>query len=211
MRLISSCHTIDHLTSCELRTANGSWGDSGLPGQPLKRKLIAELERRTREAFEDEPEATHMDFVEDWQARGFTLNKLGQECGLGENMGEFISRYLSRTFGKENVSPRLADARARGAHRMVDQTLDLADKATEDDVQVKRLQVATLQWTAEAWNRTDYGKQRGPVVNVSIAELHLEALKAVNAKHSALPAAIAVDAEVLSIEESTTSNDDVTV
>lgn len=189
----------------------GRSGIAELPGQPLKQKLIAELERRTRAAFEDEPEATHLDFVEDWQARGWTLNKLGVECGLGEDMGEFISRYLSRTFGKENVSPRLADARARGSHRLVDKTHDIAEEATEDDVQVARLQVSTLQWTAEAWNRNDYGRQRGPVVNVSIAELHLEALKAVNAKHSAIPAAIAVDAEVLSIEDTTTSNDDATV
>lgn len=149
-----------------------------MPGQPQKRAIITALEQRTRQEFSDEPEATHLDYVELWQASGRTLNDLGEEIGLGPKKGEAISRYLHKVFGNEAATNALRNARARGAHSLVEDTLDIADRATEDDIGVARLRVQARQWTAEKWNPAEFGRQGNNVnVQLNLGELHLAALQ----------------------------------
>jgi hypothetical protein len=177
-----------------------------MAGQPLKQALIRALEQRTRQLFEDEPEATHLDYVENWQAAGKTINALGAEISTpGFDIdGEFIGRYLRKAFGSETTIERLKRARERGAERMVDKALDVADKADEDNVQVSRLQVATLQWTAERWNRDQFASNAKGSVTINIGQLSLEAMRAPLPAQLLIDPTIAVDAEIVSIEDAST-------
>lgn len=202
--------------------------------------MIAGLEQRTREAFPDWPDATHLDYVEAWQASGKTLNKLADELSqpdaLGSSdepsdqtaaptessptptalanplpvSGEMISRYLDKTFGADEVRQRLTRARARGAHRLNDEALAIADAddsdaqdrlelmvhsiqgaeerdkdrvlqaLTSSAIQRDRLRIAARQWTAEKWNVAEFGPSRGVNVAISVTQLHLAALQQYN-------------------------------
>lgn len=88
---------------------------------------------------------------------------------------------------------------------MVDKALDTADNATEDDVQVAALQVRTLQWTAERWNREELGQAKAGSVTVNLGVMMLEALRQPAPARPVISAVIVEDAEVLSIEDATTS------
>lgn len=80
----------------------------------------------------------------------------------------------------QDSSPEHADlftrARALAAHALVDEALEIADNADPEYVQKAKLQVQTRQWTAERWNRKDYGQAKAEVA-ISISGLHIEALK----------------------------------
>jgi hypothetical protein len=71
----------------------------------------------------------------------------------------------------------------RAAHDLVDEALEIADNADPEYVQKAKLQVQTRQWTAERWNRKDYGQAKAEVA-ISISGLHIEALKR---RHSDAP------------------------
>lgn len=165
-----------------------------MAGQPQKRAIIAALEKRTRETFEDDADATHLDYVEHWQASGQTLNALAEEIGLGPKKGETISRYLHRVYGGDVTSGRLTRARARGAHSLIEDSLEIADEATEDDIQIARLRVQARQWTAEKWNQAEFSNKASMSVQVSFGALHLAALQKLQ-----LPVAViaADDAELV--------------
>ena len=47
-----------------------------MPGRPRTRAMIARLDELTRAAFPDQPDATHLEYVEHWLASGHTLNAL---------------------------------------------------------------------------------------------------------------------------------------
>lgn len=89
---------------------------------------------------------------------------------------------LSKTalYKWQETSPEHAElftrARARAAHALVDEALAIADAADPEYVQKAKLQVQTRQWTAERWNRKDYGQAKAEVA-ISISGLHIEALK----------------------------------
>jgi DNA-directed RNA polymerase subunit F len=80
----------------------------------------------------------------------------------------------------QDSSPEHADlftrARVRAAHDLVEETLEIADNADPEYVQKAKLMVTTRQWTAERWNRKDYGQAKAEVA-ISISGLHIEALK----------------------------------
>lgn len=182
-----------------------------MAGRPRRRAMLARLEQRTRAEFLDEPEATHLDYVELWQASGRTLNKLAAElsapitdsgradtgtldcngrpadASAGIVSGEMISRYLYTTFGADATETRLSRARARGAHRLNDETIAIADGLTAEnttpvDIGAARLRISARQWTAERWNAAEFGQAKGTSVSISIGQLHLQALLAVPTK-----------------------------
>lgn len=162
--------------------------------------MLAELERRTRDTFEDDT-STHMDYVDQWLASGQTLAALAQ--ALADKTGfdimrESVARYLRDAFGQD-VSGRQAIARARGAHALVDATLSIADERvlTNDDNGRNRNRIAARQWAAERWNKDELAQQRGPIVAISVGSMHLDALRV---RVYEQPAIATEDATVLSIE-----------
>lgn len=70
-------------------------------------------------------------------------------------------------------------ARTRAAHALVDEALQIADEADEENalaIQKAKLRTQVRQWTAERWNKKDYGAAKAEV-NISITGMHLEALR----------------------------------
>lgn len=142
--------------------------------------MIAELERRTRELFEDEPNATPLDFAVDYVASGGTLTDLAAE--LTEKLGFNVSRhqlsgYLHMTFGDE-AALRLAKARREGAHGLAESTLGIAAGAdSKDAAQRARVEVNARQWLAGQWNRDEFGQQKQAPIQINLGSLHLDALR----------------------------------
>lgn len=71
-------------------------------------------------------------------------------------------------------------ARTRAAHALVDEALQIADEADEENalaIQKAKLRTQVRQWTAERWNKKDYGAAKAEVA-ISITGLHFEALRA---------------------------------
>lgn len=171
-----------------------------MAGSPVKRRLAAELELRARAEFPEDPSANALDYVARWQAGGNTLRKLCKELSVSAPM---LSDYLRITYGAPETRAALSRAREYGAHQLVEQALEIADEATILDVQVARLRVQTNQWVAERWNAAEMGtKPAGASLTVNIGSLMLDALRQPIPAPSAIASAIAIPADVLSIEES---------
>ena len=75
----------------------------------------------------------------------------------------------------------LARARTRATDRMAEEALTIADEAAPEDAQVARLRIDTRKWLASKWNRSLYGDDRAPLVNISIDGLHMDSLRKADA------------------------------
>lgn len=177
-----------------------------MAGQPRKRAMILDLERRTREHFEDS-EHTTLDYVEAWTENGDTLVKLAND--IAESVAECadltpaqITRHLNSTYGEVQVKTRLDLARPRGAHMMVERRQEaIVDVTNKDDVPAEKLRNDMSIWLAGKWNKAELGEQRGGNVNVqlNVAQLHIDAMR--NYKPVAVVSVPADEAEVLRIED----------
>jgi hypothetical protein len=79
--------------------------------------------------------------------------------------------------GGQTRADAVSRARTRGAHSIADQTLDIADTATRDDVQVAKLRVDTRFKLAAKMDPETYGERQQPVVNIDLAGITLDALR----------------------------------
>jgi len=71
----------------------------------------------------------------------------------------------------------LSRARARAAHHLAEQALDIADDV-DGETQRDRLRVDTRKWLAAKWNPKEYSEQKqGVAVQVNIGDMHLDALR----------------------------------
>jgi hypothetical protein len=163
-------------------------------GQPKKNAMIDALEDRKRDYYHDEPEGytrTTLDYVSAWIADGHTLKQLAFEIGtkLGYEVGrERISVYLRDTFGAAEVGESFANARVRASYSLVEDALELVDAPADDTVEVSRAaqRAKARQWTAERYNQRELGTQKGVTVNITPGSLHLDALRSVPARATAI-------------------------
>lgn len=77
------------------------------------------------------------------------------------------------------ASERLTQARARGAGELVEEAKELIDNVApdRDAIAKAKAQSEVRQFIASRWDRTNWGEQRQQVTNVSIGNLHIEALR----------------------------------
>ena len=128
------------------------------------------------------------------------LARMLHEPGLADQVvelakaGQPVARICAATglckaalYAWQDQTPEHAElfarARALAAHDLVDEALEIADNADPEEIQKAKLRVQTRQWTAERWNRKDYGQAKAEVA-ISISGLHIEALKR---RHSDVP------------------------
>ena len=78
----------------------------------------------------------------------------------------------------ESRAGLLSHARARAAHHLADQALEIAD-SDDGDVPARRLRVDTRRWLAGRWNPNAYGEKNAVAVQVNVSDLHLDALRSV--------------------------------
>jgi hypothetical protein len=177
-----------------------------MAGSPKKAAMLAELERRTRTEFPDEPEATHLDYVARWQAGGDTGLKLAKELGVS---WELLKDNLDRKYGRETVNTQLSRAREAGAHRRVDMALDIADEISDEpskeEIAKARVQIQANQWVAEKWNARELGAKQGAGTVINIGTLMLDALMQPPPPNPfVIPAVIAEDAQLVSATDAET-------
>ena len=137
-----------------------------MAGTPIKRALFAKIEKMGG-----------IEFVCAHIAEGMTIGRLAQflECSR-----PLLSLWINQTEERKEAVLR---ARKLKAEKLAEEALDIADQADETSiggVNKARLQVETRKWMASKLNPDDFGDKSGPQVNISIGDLHLQALKQIN-------------------------------
>ncbi len=150
-----------------------------MAGHPKKQALIHAL---TSRALEEEDE-TPLEYVVGWLQGGKTMVELAAEISKDTKMDHtdrYITRYLSRAY-PDTFASEAAAARKLGAFAMVDEARSIIDNAPTYDKTVLAKEIARAsirQWTAERFNRAELGAPKEQMqVNVSIASLHMDALR----------------------------------
>lgn len=154
-----------------------------MAGQPLKRKIIEELDRRAIALSEERGEPLGaLDVVHDWVAAGRTMKDLLFE--LGRAVGHRFTESNGMLTVWVNSTPEgramLAQARELAAHELAEETVDILDRADEDKsaLMKAKLRAENNRWLASKWNRKDYG-ETPPTVALSfdIGQLHIDAMR----------------------------------
>ena len=104
-------------------------------------------------------------------AGGMTVSKLCETLGLAQRtFYDWIERTPSRI-------ETLTRARELAAHALADQTLEIADSATPEDVQVAKLRTDIRLKLAARHNRAYFGESQSPLVSIDLGSLALDALR----------------------------------
>lgn len=155
-----------------------------MAGQPLKRRLIEELERRAVAASEEagEPQGP-LDVIHDWVASGGTMIDLTLDLAkrigytnISERSG-ILSAWVNST---PEGRATLAQAREIAAHRLAEETEDILDQAdeTKEALAKAKLRAENKRWLASKWNRAVYGENVPQVaVSFDIGQLHIDAMR----------------------------------
>jgi hypothetical protein len=158
-------------------------------------------------------------------------NELSDKVNLDLSHAHIMAA-LTRHFDKAEVTERLAEARERGAYAMVDDAVEDAVRVKhKDDVPAVRVRNDARFWTAQRFNRRNLGEPKpGVNVTLNVAALHLDAMRQRSTERvseaespmrvrsidqrslmdestvdesGAIAGAIVEDAQVLSIEDTT--------
>ena len=157
-----------------------------MAGRARFRALAVELERRTRESFEDVPHAepaTALDFVAEWIESGQTCKTLALDLSLATHTEVTYPRlmaYLRDCFGESKRDTILDAARVRASHSLAEDAIDIVDAAGDTSAEVAKAasRAKSRQWMAERYNPARFGVQRGTTISISVGSLHLDALRA---------------------------------
>ena len=169
-----------------------------MAGSPVKRRMAAELENRTRARWPDDATKTHLDYCADWQSNGLLLRRLAAELNVSPSM---LSEYLRLNYGAPRVRETMTRAREDAAHQLAEQSVEVVDGATANNASLAAAQARSRQWLASSWNREDYGQKGGASVTINVGSLMLEALRQpIAAPATAILPAIVEDAHDVSIE-----------
>jgi transposase-like protein len=104
-------------------------------------------------------------------ASGGTVSALCRTLGIG---AATFDRWLDR--GGEARRKAYAQARARGGQSLAEQTIEIADSATIQEVQLAKLRCDRRAWLAGKLN-DDYSDKPAPLVNIDLGSLALDALR----------------------------------
>jgi hypothetical protein len=175
-----------------IRAIARRWGEglALLSGQPVKRLIVAELERRAAlQATPQEPFSA-LDYIHDYIAAGSTMMALADE--LGTAMKRRVNAGVITTWVHRTPEGRatLAQARALAAHSFAEEALQIVDDADEDKTALlkARLRAEQRMQLASKWNRSVYGVE-APQVNVALnlGALQIDALRQRQIELKAVP------------------------
>lgn len=86
-------------------------------------------------------------------------------------------RALDFYIDENDLSPKIARARARAADVLAVETIKIADEIEESHPARPVQRIRTRQWIAERWDQKTYGLQKAQQVNINIQDLRLNALR----------------------------------
>ena len=102
---------------------------------------------------------------------GMTVSKLCETLALAQ--GTFYD-WVERVPGRRETLDR---ARSLAAHALADQTLEIVDTATIEEVQLAKLRTDIRLKLAAKHNRVYYGDAQSPLLNIDLGSLALDALR----------------------------------
>jgi hypothetical protein len=181
-----------------------------MAGKPRRRALIRALEKRARAHFECDLEmlpdgSTILDYAIAWTegASGNdnpTLTALAASLSL--ELGWLVTRpELTRVLESvfpEETGTALDSARQRASHTLAEGSLDILDApaATPSDASRAKNRAEFRRWLAGVWN-DQYREKKGDVnVAISLAALHLDALRS-RSPSTVTAVATPVEAEIV--------------
>jgi hypothetical protein len=104
-------------------------------------------------------------------ANGGTTSALCKVLGVAVTT---FDRWLDR--GGNTRRSAYAQARARGGQSLAEQTIEIADAATIQEVQLAKLRTDNRRWLAGKLN-DQYSDKAAPLVNIDLGSLALDALR----------------------------------
>jgi hypothetical protein len=134
-----------------------------MAGFPIRRALEKKIE-----------EMGGIEFVCAHVAQGMTLNRLAEFIECSRPM---LSFWINHT---EERRVAVLNARKLKAEKLAEEALEIADQSDETSnsgVNKARLQVDTRKWLAGKLDPEAYGDTAKTQVNISMGDLHLQALK----------------------------------
>jgi hypothetical protein len=154
-----------------------------MAGQPLKRKLIEELERQAAEMSEEHGEPLGpLDVIHDWIAAGRTMRDLTIE--VGKKVGHKLSASSGILTTWVNSTPEgramLAQARKIAASALAEETVDILENAdeTKEALTKAKLRAENNRWLASKYDRETYGESAPQVaLSFDIGQLHIDAMR----------------------------------
>lgn len=168
-----------------------------MAGQPVKRMMIAELERRAIEmgTNDDGSPATAYDVVREWMCQPGSLR------GLAADIGRHIERSLQAgtlstwLHGSAEGRYALSQGKIGAAQALVEEAQEILEEVDEDRDAISKAKArADLNtWTASRYDRKAFGADTAAAVqlNINLPTLHLDALRAHNAEQkTALASAV---------------------
>lgn len=171
-----------------------------MAGQPRKKAMTAEMERRAAKA-----ELTPLEYALEWVESGKTLVQLTDAINKTLQQGEdyvtrsMVSRYLN---GLPGGTEALAGARKEGAHGMAEGALTIIDRPADsrEEIAANKNAAELRLKLAGFWNKGEYQDTKNNVnVQVNLPAMHLDALRqrAVLAKTTPLLPPAGPDVEVI--------------
>lgn len=152
-----------------------------MAGQPLRRAMVAELERRAAAASTEDEPLTAIDYVCQRTAGGDTLREIARDIGQVIGHPDFQSGTLSSWI---NSSPdwraKIALARSVSADILAEDAGEILDDADEDRDAIAKAKARAdyRMWLASKRNRAVYGADTAQVaVQVNLPDLHIDAMR----------------------------------
>lgn len=134
-----------------------------MAGFPVRRALEKKIEQ-----------LGGIEFVAAHIAQGMTIGRLAEFIECSRPM---LSFWINHT---EERRVAVLNARKLKAEKLAEEALEIADEADETSnsgVNKARLQVDTRKWMASKLDPEKYGDTAKTQVNISMGDLHLQALK----------------------------------
>ena len=118
------------------------------------------------------------DAVMEFIASGGTISALCKVLGIAVTT---FDRWIDR--GGEERGSAYARARVRAGQSLAEQTIDIADAATIQEVQLAKLRCDRRAWLASKLNE-DYSDKQQPLVNIDLGSMALDALRKRSITHT---------------------------
>jgi transposase-like protein len=152
-----------------------------MAGRPMKRKVLAELEKRGGKQY-----------FQEYILSGGTISKLAKELDVSRGyLHTLLTKHDVYSTALDEVREQAADAHAEAGFEVMkrlraDRKLerDQADPGSKQaeisaiDVAIAKEEVAVHKFIAQSWNKNRYGSTANQTqVTLSVGDMHLDALR----------------------------------
>jgi hypothetical protein len=133
------------------------------------------------------------EFGEEWVFErimaGRTVASIQKEINIGHRIFYSWLHGGPKATRDETRWARYQEARRIASDTLAEETLQIADEcASPEEVGIAKLKIDTRKWLAGAMNPETYGNLPATQVNLSLGDMHIQALKdVVSASQDALP------------------------